>query len=300
MKKSSRIIKGFPSHPLVFSELSVSQIESDPNQPRKALASANSKDFNRLMASILTYGIEDPIKVTEVAKNRFLIIDGHRRFACAVELDLKTVPCRIYPKMEDGEMEARRYEMQNNRREWKTIEKANAIHKIRSEFKDATGKDVAKMLGLSQQNLFHYSQMRDMRMEYLELMSEHNLKEFQKVAFMTMLPRLRRVGKYQVDEIVKIIFEKVDRGLLLHRADFTSLGRLFLAATYHEEALVKFLSDPHLSIADINENYQLSGLTLQISKLTEELTARKNKGAKLTDNEKVIFDDLFSLMEMLR
>ena len=106
----------FKSYPFKFVELSLDIIEADPNQPRKLFELRNGGDHTRLLKSIQHYGIEEPIKVSEITTERYIIMDGHRRFACAKELRFKTIPCRIYPKMNTGEFEARRYEMQNNRR----------------------------------------------------------------------------------------------------------------------------------------------------------------------------------------
>ena len=129
-------------------------------------------------------------------------MDGHRRFACAKELGFIKIPCRIYPKMNDGEFEARRYEMQNNRRSWPPIEKANAINRIKTQYHKASPKEIADLIGISQKTLLHFDELRNTRIEYLELMSEHNLKEYQRVGFLQLLPKLRRIKQFQIDDIV--------------------------------------------------------------------------------------------------
>ena len=82
------LIETFKSYPFKFVELSVDVIETDKNQPRKAFGLRAGGDHNRLLNSIRYYGIEDPIKVSEVEEGRYLIMDGHRRFACAKELGI--------------------------------------------------------------------------------------------------------------------------------------------------------------------------------------------------------------------
>ena len=154
----------FKSYPFEFSELSIDVIETDQNQPRKLFELRNGGDHSRLLKSIQYYGIEEPIKVSEIDENRYIIMDGHRRFNCAKELGFKTVPCRVYPKMNDGEFEARRYEMQNNRRGWRPIEKANAIHRIKTEYYNASRKEIADLIGISQPSLFHFEELRNTRM----------------------------------------------------------------------------------------------------------------------------------------
>ncbi len=292
------LIDSFKPRPAIFMELPLGVIEGDPNQPRKAFGLGVGGDYNRLMKSILHYGIEDPIKVSEIEDGRFLIMDGHRRFACAKELELKTVPCRIYPKMSDGEFEARRYEMQNNRRSWKPMEKANAIHKIKTEYKNASKKEIADLLGISQVHLFHFTELRDMRMEYLELMLENNMKEYQRIAFMQMLPKLRKIIQHEIDDIVKILFKKISDNVMYRASDFKDLAKIFSNASLHEEEILFFLTEPLLTVTELNERTQLSGFSSQIKILIKELGLKENTNVKLTEKEHDLLGDLRKLMEV--
>ncbi len=290
------LIETFKAYPFKFLELPIDVIETDPNQPRKAFGLRAGGDHNRLLKSVRHYGIEEPIKVSEVSAGRYIIMDGHRRFACAKELNFKKVPCRVYPKMNDGEFEARRYEMQNNRRGWRPIEKANAIHKIKSEYKNSSEKEIADLIGMGQKTLFHFTEMRDMRMEYLELMSEHNLKEYQRVAFMHLIPKLRKVKQYQVDDIVKILFDKINDNLLYRRSHFIDLAKIFSMASLNEDEIVHFLTERQVSVDELSEMTQLSGISTQIRNLIKDLSVKKNLNVKLTEKEQIVFEDLYKLM----
>ncbi len=295
--EKKNLIDSFRPYPLRFAELPLDVIERDYNQPRKVFGIRGGSDLSRLLKSIAHYGIEDPIKVCEVESGRYLIMDGHRRFACAKELELEKVPCRIYPKMDAGEFEARRYEMQNNRRDWRPIEKANAIHRIKTEYSDASEKEVADLIGIRQTTLFHFTALRDMRIEYLELMSEHDLKEHQRISFMQLLPRLRKIKPYEVDDIVKILFKKINDNLLYRRKDFVALSKIFSMASLNEEELLYFLTEPQVSVIELCEMTQLSGVSTQIRNLTKELSVKKNLNIKLTTKEQNLFEDLYKLME---
>ncbi|PZF72596.1 ParB/RepB/Spo0J family partition protein [Taibaiella soli] len=296
-KEKNSLINSIKPHPFRFLELPLDAIEGDLNQPRKAFGLRAGGDHNRLLKSISTYGIEDPIKVCEIEEGRYRIMDGHRRFACAKELKFKKVPCRIYPKMKDGEFEARRYEMQNNRREWKPIEKANAIHRIRTEYNNASEKEVADLIGMRQTTLFHFTALRNMRMEYLELMSEHNLKEYQRISLMQLLPKLRKIKRFEVDDIVKILFKKINDNLLYKRSDFISLAKVFSIASLNEEELLKFLTEPQISVDELCEMTQLSGFSFQIRSLIKDLSVKRNLNIELTKKEQNLVEDLYKLIE---
>jgi len=289
-------INTFKSHPFTFMELSLNVIETDPNQPRKIFELRGGGDHTHLLKSIKYYGIEEPIKVSEINPERYIIMDGHRRFACAKELQLDKVPCRIYPKMNDGEFEARRYEMQNNRRNWRPIEKANAINRIRTEYHKATPKEIADLIGVSQKTLYHFEDLRNTRMDYLELMSQYNLKEYQRIGFIRVLKNLRRIKQFQIDDIVKIIFQKISDNLLYRQRDFSSLSKVFLTASFHEEYIEKFLSEPKMSVQELNELTRLSGISTQINDIIKELSMKKNANIELTEKEQVAFSELYKLM----
>jgi ParB/RepB/Spo0J family partition protein len=291
------LIDTFKSYPFRFEELSLDIIETDPNQPRKVFDLQNGGDHTRLLKSIQHYGIEEPIKVSEVDTGRYIIMDGHRRLACAKELGFKTISCRIYPKMNDGEFEARRYEMQNNRRDWRPIEKANAINRIKTEYHQASPKEIADLIGITQPRLFHYEELRNTRMDYLELMSVHNLKEYQRVGFLRVLPKLRKIKQFQTDDIVKILFKKISDNLLYRASDFTALRKIFSMASLHEEQIEQFLTEQKMSVIELCELTQLSGVSAQIKNLIQELSAKKNLNIKLTEKEQIVFEDLYKLMQ---
>lgn len=72
--------------------LPVSHISPNPDQPRK--------DFDKdalaeLAASIKTYGVLQPIVVTEVKKNLYLIIAGERRWRAATLAGLTEIPAFV-------------------------------------------------------------------------------------------------------------------------------------------------------------------------------------------------------------
>ena len=291
------LIDTFKSYPFRFEELSVDLIETDQHQPRKLFDLRNGGAHTRLLKSIQHYGIEDPIKVSKVEEGRYIIMDGHRRFVCAKELGFKTIPCRIYPKMNDGEFEARRYEMQNNRKDWQPIEKANAIHRIKTEYKHASPKEIADLIGTTQPKLFHYDDLRNTRMDYMELMTAHNLKEHQRVEFLKLLPKLRKIKQLQPDGIVKIIFQKINHNLLYRRTDFVALRKIFSMASLYEEEIEQFLTEPKMSVTELSELAQLSGLSSQFKNLIKELSTKQNQGIKLTEKEQIMFEDLYKLMQ---
>lgn len=60
------------------------------------------KDIDDLLASIQEHGIVNPITVLDEGNSNFKVIAGFRRFAAAVQLGLKKIPCHVMPKDREG------------------------------------------------------------------------------------------------------------------------------------------------------------------------------------------------------
>lgn len=293
-KDKQKPVKVFKIYPPKFAELTLDVIEADANQPRKGLGLRG--DQNRLMKSIQYYGIEDPLKVCELEPGRFKIMDGHRRFSCAKQIGMEKVPCRVYPNMSMGEFEARRYEMQNNRRSWKPLEKANALHKIRTEL-SANKRELAELIGVSSATVTHFTKLRDTRMEYLELMAEYGMKESHRIEFMRVLPKLRKIRGFEIDDIVKVLFEKIKTGVIRNSRDFRTLSKIFIRATLNENEIYNFLTDIPMTVSELNQKTMQSGFSNQIESLIKDLSLKKNQGVKLTKKEQQHLEDLYKLVK---
>lgn len=60
------------------------------------------KDIDDLLASIQEHGIVNPITVLDEGNSNFKVIAGFRRFAAAVQLGLKKIPCHVMLKDREG------------------------------------------------------------------------------------------------------------------------------------------------------------------------------------------------------
>lgn len=73
-------------------EISVEDIKTNPNQPRKTF---DTDALMELRDSILAQGVLQPLLVEEIADKVYIIIAGERRYRAAKMAGLKTVPCII-------------------------------------------------------------------------------------------------------------------------------------------------------------------------------------------------------------
>jgi ParB/RepB/Spo0J family partition protein len=282
-------------HDFIFKELPVDKVELDSAQPRQDFGTDG--DGNRLLLSLKEYGLEEPIKVTEVEPGRYVIIDGHRRYKCASKLGWKTIPCRIYQKMDDGEFESRRYEMQNNRRPWRPLERAEALQRIKNYMKFQSNKELGNHVHLSSTVVSNSLQLKNEHRRYLEMMARNELSESYQIEFVRLRQKLRKIKKMEVAEIIDILFKKVKHQVITNSKEFRKLGRVFLRATANEKELEEFLTNPDMTVSELEQKTVQSGFSLLLEKVVEEASHKKTNGIAYSSQEKILIKELRSLFK---
>jgi len=273
-----------------FKDLPVDQIEQDPDQPRKDLAV--QADDTRLQNSLREIGMQQPIVVLQIDDKRYKIIDGHRRHIAAKELGFKTVPCRIFKKLPKGELERLRFEIQNNRREWKPLERSDALERIKTVKGFTSNRELAECLGVSE-TLIHFSlQLRKQTLEYIGLMEKYELPETYRYEFMSLKPKIRKIKNFEVSDITTVLFKKAKHGVIKTAKSFRKLKKIFLRAHLNEKELCEFLADPDMTVDDLLEKTVQSGPSLLVEKLLIELGKIFQKGADIAAQDEATFMQL--------
>lgn len=281
----------------LFKELPLEQIEHDEEQPRKDFGTDG--DENRLFTSVRDLGIQQPISVRQIDANRYIILDGHRRSICAQRVGLKTVPCRIYGKMPLGDFERLRFEIQNNRRDWKPLERSEALNRIKSSKGFRTNRELSEFLHLSETVIGASLQIRDQKLEHLSMMEKYELPESYRVEFIRLKSKIRKIKDLESSKIIQILFEKVQCKVLKNAKDFRKLGKVFQRAHHNEEAIYKFLKDPDMTVAELDQHTIQSGSSLLGEKLLTEIGLKHQNGIKFSDQEKIFFLQLRDLLNQI-
>ena len=113
----------------ILANILVSQIEPDPDQPRKDVG-----NLDELMASIREHGILQPIIVSIVGDDQYRLIAGERRFTAARALKLETVPALVRTIEEHRRLEVQLVE-NIHRKDLSAVEEAGAYRRLINEFK---------------------------------------------------------------------------------------------------------------------------------------------------------------------
>jgi ParB/RepB/Spo0J family partition protein len=278
----------------LFRDIPLDQLECDPNQPRKNFGTDG--DTNALLQDIRDSGIEVPLAVMKVAPDRYTILDGHRRYKCAQKLKSLTVPCRVYEQLTPAEMERKRYNIQNNRRPWQPLERSNAIERIKQAAKLKTDREVAEFIGLSISVVNVSLRLRNQKMEYIEMMEHFNLAQSYREEFLKLSKKIHKVKDFEADDIIQIIFKKIDDGKITAAKELRVLKRIFNRDSVNENALNLFLSNPDMTLRALAAQTVQDGFSGLIDQLIKRIGETIKDGRELTSREKPI---LLQLQDML-
>ena len=271
--------------------LPISKVHQDNEQPRKDIDDRNARA--KLRVSIETYGIAIPLAVCQIRSDEeYKIIDGHRRYLCAVDLNMEEVPCLVYEKMPEGEFESRRYEMQNNKKSWMPIEKSNALARIKDLMGFKTNRQLANYLHASETPIANYLQLRNQSINLLSLMHKYGLSQSYMTEAVRLNPKLRKVKNIEPNEVLNRIFQKVEHQVIKTSRDFRKLGRVFLRATANEKELYKFLEDPDMTVEELSNTTVQSGFTKLIEDLMQEIKVKFSEKQKFSDQEESLLKQL--------
>lgn len=130
MKNNKYISNNGDNKNLIFRWLNMEDLEkSSFNPPSRT----NAKSLVNLKKSIDKRGVKNPIQVIPIEKNKFRIIDGHRRFEISQALKRDSIPAIINEKEEDPNqlfIELNTNSKKLNGRQWLEIIKNGGIDAV--------------------------------------------------------------------------------------------------------------------------------------------------------------------------
>lgn len=133
----------FAAPKAALSELLLTQIEPDPEQPRRHLG-----DLSELAASIREVGVIQPIIVTVVGYERYRILAGERRFSATRQAGLDRIPAIVRSVDEQRQLEIQLVE-NLHRKDLNPLEEALTYRRLLSEFR-LTHEELGRRLGKTQ------------------------------------------------------------------------------------------------------------------------------------------------------
>ena len=129
----------------------LNKIVPDENQPRKLF---DPELLKSLKASVERYGVMNPVTVEKIGE-KYLLVDGERRFRVATELKLGEIPTVIQPTQNAVDRLVRQFHLQEQHAEWTPTEKAVTVSTLARELKIPL-KEVCEMLSIPKNTADRY------------------------------------------------------------------------------------------------------------------------------------------------
>ena len=125
------------TEPLGLHTLNVTDVVPNVRNPRLDFP---QDELDRLAESIDQEGILVPI-VVYPKDGKYVLVDGERRFRCALELGLETVPAQVTEERSEHDTLLQMFNIHLIREPWRDIPTARALQRLVEMTKDASGTD---------------------------------------------------------------------------------------------------------------------------------------------------------------
>ena len=273
-----------------LADLDPEQIEPNPTNPRRYF---NEERLDLLRTSIQEVGVLVPLIVyrREGAEDRYVLMDGERRWRCSLDLALPTVPVNIIGAPTPLENLLRMFNIHNVREDWPLISVALSLQDV-MDLADETGeKRLAEMTGLTRSTVRRAKRLLSMPSVELDLIQgEAHLDRHRQVhredlyleieaAESVLRTELHEIAdEFDRDQIIRQFASKAEVGSLTAVTDFRYVGRLVKAGdddVVSRQSVVdaarELIADPGLSPREVFDRVAALGYRQQSIQRKAEL-----------------------------
>ncbi len=249
-----------------------SKLDRNPDNPRLIF---RTDDLKALEDSISHQGILVPLTIYRDGE-RFKILDGERRWRCALKLGLPRVPAVVQPKPDRLTNIMMMFAIHNARRDWDPLPTAFKLRELETIFEERRGRppkevELAEIASMSRGEVRRLKKLLGLPEEYLdELMAElEKPRSQQRLTVDHVLEAtkgaqaLRRrevIDEDEEDSLRKAIIQKFRDGLLTSTVEPRQLARIARAVEREEisrkrarSAVLRLIRDPAFTVSDAFE-----------------------------------------------
>ncbi|MCZ7589942.1 MAG: ParB/RepB/Spo0J family partition protein [Gaiella sp.] len=222
-------------------------IERNPRNPRRYF---NEERLDLLRTSIQEVGILVPLIVYQqngaaatAAEPRYVLMDGERRWRCALDLGLDAVPANVIPAPSELDNLLRMFNIHNVREDWPLISVALSLNDVIELSGESGEKRLAEMTGLTRSTVRRARRLLSIPPAELQLIQEEaHLERTQQVhredlyleieaaesVLRSELPEI--AAEFSRDQVIRQFAAKAEVKSLRAVTDFRYVGRLVKAA----------------------------------------------------------------------
>ncbi|HEY4198807.1 MAG TPA: ParB/RepB/Spo0J family partition protein [Mucilaginibacter sp.] len=245
-------------------------IDPNPDNPRMYF---RQEELDDLLISIKKFGIQVPISVYSNG-DRYILIDGERRWRTSKKLNLKTIPAIVQAKPNELDNLLMMFNIHSLREQWDLFTIANKISKVISLLAKDLGKqplenEISLATGLNKTTIRRCKLLIELPDKYKDQIKKELEvpKSKQKISedfFIEMESSLKTVSRnypaviQNVDEVRDNLIDKYRNGTIKNLVDFRQIGKLATAhknvnfsKTDSEKALRQIFFDKRSGIAEV-------------------------------------------------
>lgn len=273
----------------------VNQIHRNPENPRIVF---REKELDELLESIRTYGVQVPISVYK-ERNKFVLIDGERRWRCCYKLNKKKIPALVQEKPDPLTNLLLMFNIHALREQWDLLTIANRLPEIIGMIKNKTGSsptesELSNSTGLTRSIIRRCKLLIEMPQKYrdqilIELKKPKRLQKLTEDFFIEMERALKTTQRAlpdlidDVDLVREVLIDKYKKSIITNIVHFRNIAKIarveYVAESKSKEAraaLKKLFKSNKYSIQSayedtVSEVYEERDLHTRINNLIDRL-----------------------------
>jgi ParB/RepB/Spo0J family partition protein len=288
-------------------QIPTNDLEPNPHNPRRLF---DPEPLKTLKESIAKVGILVPLTVYW-AKSRktWVILDGQRRWICAQELGLKTVPANEIAEPNVVQNIVTMFQIHKLREDWELMPTALTLDVLMKALKEKRDSKLAELTGLDRAVVVRCKKLLSFAKKYQDMMLDPDPEKRVKADFFIELHTVlhdrtvRRMVWFRPDTFTAKMLRRYNEGGLQSVTDFRKIKQYINTAVKAGRTktitgrLAQFADQPQLPIEHLA--IQNAELTAQVR---EVMAATKKLESLLRDINAMDFyaeDDLWKRLEAL-
>jgi ParB family chromosome partitioning protein len=204
--------------------LPINKLKANPHNPRKLF---DREDMTILRQSIERVGILVPLTVyKEASTGEFVILDGQRRWMCAQEVELKSVPVNEVAEPTLIQNIVTMFQIHRLRKDWELMPTALKLELLMDQLEDKNDRRLAQLTGLDEAVVVRCKKLLSYPKRYQNMMLDANPSKREKADFFIELYAVRNdreVNKFQwfdKNKFTDAMIQKMSVGGLKSVTDF--------------------------------------------------------------------------------
>jgi ParB/RepB/Spo0J family partition protein len=290
-KRGKAVPRGRPEslehvvRPIGIKEIKTGDLEPNPHNPRMLF---DDIPMQTLEESIRKVGILVPLTVYEKAKvkDKYVILDGQRRWICAQKVGLEKVPVNVVAEPSTFQNIVTMFQIHKLREDWELMPTALKLQVLMDEMQESNDEKLAELTGMDVAVIVRCKKLLSYDGKYQEMMLAPNPEERMKADFFIEMYSVRNdriVNKFEWfdrDKFTDAMIEKQKakglravtefRIIKQHISNANKAGKLRQLSKRLEE----FTNQPdlrvdHLEIEGVGVATQVRAITKEVGKLRQ-------------------------------